>query len=1127
MATYYWVGGNGTWNNSSTTNWSTSSGGSGGSGPPTNADTAIFDTASASGNYTVTVAATAVSLSTTVANPTGGTVNLSLSGAPTLCTAAGTLTFTSGTLTLNNNNLTTGIFSSTNTNTRSIAFGSGNIVLSNTTASTTILAMANATGFTLTGTGGFSRNQAATATVQFGSTAGGSASNAPNLSITAGASSLTMTTGSYFNNLICTGSTSTVSGVVNIAGNLTLATGGSYTSIAPTFIGTSTVTCSGKTISNATVNGTSVTLADAFACGALTLTAGTFTTTASNYAVTANSINVQGATLTLNGSTVTLSSNTAAFTYTSGTINAGTSQINLSGTGVSFSGGGQTYYNVSFTNTALTTPSITGTNTFNNLTVTGRTSAGIGTLAVSADQTINGTLTLSAGTNATMRTFITSNTLGTTRTLTCAAVAFLTDIDFRDITIAGAAVSGGNLTGTRLGDCKGNSGITFDTPKTVYWNLAFNSNWNNTGWATTGGGTPAINNFPLAQDTAVFQSTSPNSGITITINAAYNIGTIDMSARTANTMTLATSTNTPTIYGNWINGTGTTLTGTGVVTFAGRGSQTITSAGKTFTQGFAISSPSGSVTLQDAFTGSTASSFSVTNGTLDLAGYNFTLTNAGGGFSIAGALTRTLAIGSGTLSIAASGTAYNAGTATNLTVTGTGTITLTSASAKTFAGGSVAYTNITLNQGGSGALTISGSNTFKNITNTYSATGATTITFAAGTQTVAAFTATGTSGNVLTLNSSVAGSKRTITLTGGGTVTTPDYLNVQDLSFTPFVTDGTDSYKWYAGANSTNSGNNSGILFSASTSVAYLLLSGTSWSVPANWNNSNNTIHLIGGGGGGGGSRTGLTRTSGSGGGGGGYTQLTNQTLAGTITYAIGAGGNGGTSGATTGSAGSNGTTTSWNGGASTANGGGGGGGGQNGAAGAAGAAGTGTTANGGAGGVGNIGNNTGGGGGGGAGGPNGVGAGGGIGNGGASIATGGGGGGNGGGSAGANATGLTFGAGGNNFGGSGGGASAGAAGTVGGGGAGAGSGITGLAGSGGDGIDISNTVGGGGGGGGTAGLTVASTVTGGLYGGGGSGGGTNAGTTSTGGAGSQGMIFIIYTPTAAASTGNFFLMFG
>lgn len=39
MATYFWVGGNGTWDNSSTANWSNVSGGSAGFGPPTSADT--------------------------------------------------------------------------------------------------------------------------------------------------------------------------------------------------------------------------------------------------------------------------------------------------------------------------------------------------------------------------------------------------------------------------------------------------------------------------------------------------------------------------------------------------------------------------------------------------------------------------------------------------------------------------------------------------------------------------------------------------------------------------------------------------------------------------------------------------------------------------------------------------------------------------------------------------------------------------------------------------------------------------------------------------------------------------------------------------------------------------------
>jgi hypothetical protein len=140
------------------------------------------------------------------------------------------------------------------------------------------------------------------------------------------------------------------------------------------------------------------------------------------------------------------------------TFVAGTSQINLTSNSATLTGNNQTLYNVSFTSTVFTSPNISGANTFNNLSVAGRTSAGITNVNLSADQTINGTLTLSAGTNATMRTFVRSSVIGTTRTLTCAAVAALTDIDFRDITIAGAAAP---VSGTRLGDCKGNSGITF------------------------------------------------------------------------------------------------------------------------------------------------------------------------------------------------------------------------------------------------------------------------------------------------------------------------------------------------------------------------------------------------------------------------------------------------------------------------------------------------------------------------------------------------------------------------------------------------------------------------------------------------------------------------------------------
>jgi hypothetical protein len=138
---------------------------------------------------------------------------------------------------------------------------------------------------------------------------------------------------------------------------------------------------------------------------------------------------------------------------------------------------------------------------------------------------------------------------------------------------------------------------------------------------------------------------------------------------------------------------------------------------------------------------------------------------------------------------------------------------MTSASPKTFAGGgSTQYSGITLDQGGAGTLTVSGNNTLANITNTYSATGATTLNFGTTTQRVADFTATGTAGNVLTIQGSSATSPCTLIYTGTGeaTAANTDYLTLTGVRAYP----PTDT--WYAGNNSTNNGT-FGWLFEAGT----------------------------------------------------------------------------------------------------------------------------------------------------------------------------------------------------------------------------------------------------------------------------------------------------------------------
>ena len=604
---------------------------------------------------------------------------------------------------------------------------------------------------------------------------------------------------------------------LTVSGSLTF----QATNFTRTYTGTTTfnATTTGKTVTSNGISfaqltfdgvGGGWTLGSALTVsGTLTLTNGTFDTSINNYSVAIGSFDSSSSnTRTINLNASTISTTSANFWNTPNstnlTLNAGTSTISSSNTVPNFDGGGKTYYNVSFTSTALASPSITGANTFNNLSLTGRTTIGIGVLSLSANQTINGTFTVSAGTASAYRTQIVSSTLGTTRTLTCAAVS-LTDTDFRDITIAGAASP---ATGTRLGDAKGNSGITFDAAKTVFYRQTGSANWGATStgsWSATSGGALDATMFPLAQDTAVFPAaTYPASGSTTTINGEYNIGTIDMSLRTSNTMTLATGSNALSIYGNWINGTGITISGTGTLTFSGRTTQQITSSAKTFTQPITINSPSGSVTLQDALTQSLTVVTGLQNGTLDLNGFTYTV---GTRFST-GTGTKNLTFNGGTLICPDPNiTSFNNAVPTGFTTTagtGTGTISMTAATSKTFIGGGSTF-NCTLNQGG-GTLTITGSNTFSNITNTRKSVSAASILFTAGTtNTFADWNASGESTRLLTIGSLTAASH---TLSKASGTVSADFLSISRST-------ATGGAGWYAGANSTDGGNNSGWIFTA------------------------------------------------------------------------------------------------------------------------------------------------------------------------------------------------------------------------------------------------------------------------------------------------------------------------
>ena len=293
---------------------------------------------------------------------------------------------------------------------------------------------------------------------------------------------------------------------------------------------------------------------------------------------------------------------------------------------------------------------------------------------IAANQTVNGTLTLGASNTVSRRVFVRSDIIGTRRTITLnGTLAALVDVDFRDIEAAGTVAT--PWTGTRLGDCKNNNNITFDAPKTVYWNLAGSQNWSATGWALTSTGVPASGNFPLAQDTAVF--TEAGAAGTVTINGGFNIGTINMADGVSNrttAFTLATSAS-PFIYGDVTLFSNLTISGTNIITFAGQGAtEVITSAGVPFTQQIAVNAPGGTVQLSGNLTSTSANTFTFAAGTLDLNNNTLTCTAFNGSSSN----TRTIAFGTGNITVTGNNaTVWTTSIATGLTVTGTPVINAT------------------------------------------------------------------------------------------------------------------------------------------------------------------------------------------------------------------------------------------------------------------------------------------------------------------------------------------------------------------------------------------------------------------------------------------------------------------
>lgn len=441
------------------------------------------------------------------------------------------------------------------------------------------------------------------------------------------------------------------SNTLNIYGNLSLPGGAAAITWSATssiyFYGNIvTVNTNGVTLSTnflyiyAT---TSFTLQSAFTISGGILcflsTGATFSTSASSFAITCGHIQINGAaTYNFNSSTVTMNGPNGFgwnVTSTQPTINATNSTFVFSGTGVTasnstnaqFNGAGKTYgnINISYTGTADETEfKIDGNNTFNGtFTVAGPANPGNKNILFWQSQTFNGAISTTGTAGNRRVVFVGGKRRNLPATLTINSTPTLVDVDFQDIIVKGTAAP---LSGTRIGDRRGCQGITFSTPKTVYWNLAAGGNWTSTAWATTVGGAVSTDNHPLAQDQAVFVNTGLNAGTTITFDAGGRyIGSIDLSQRTLS-CTISLFNGPIYVHGNISLGTSSaSWPANAEVHMVGRRPQTYTT-GNVSTSYWGVihelNSPNGSVEMLSAIR---TWGWRMRNGTFDTKGFALTV----------------------------------------------------------------------------------------------------------------------------------------------------------------------------------------------------------------------------------------------------------------------------------------------------------------------------------------------------------------------------------------------------------------------------------------------------------------------------------------------------------------------
>ena len=825
MADRYWVGGSGTWDSATTTNWSTTSGGTSGASAPTIADQAIFNASSGTGTVTIGSGATCLTLTASaitantkfdgrtssggVFNPVILSTNATFASAATFVNYALDIEF-QGTVATSilNNASTTVLYNVSNTKTSGVL----SIATSNCTCTD------------------FYQNSA----------------------------TATLTT-----NLTCT-NFYLLGGTFNI--NAAILTVSTYFTDDDSGTSRSIVTTTG------------------------TLNVGTSITTTALTAVTYN----------LNNSLTT-------FTAGTGTVVIGSTTAQATNT---------TFYHGCTGN--LRDVLFQGTKTFIyggafgvSLTVAGATTAGFRVTTpaainheLSIDTRISVTVTGGTfsvvGNSVTNRALIEGDQMGTANgiILTGTATRTLTNVDLQDITFT----YGSALTGTSIGDCGNNSGVTVTTAVTCYAKTGASAfNYSGAMWFTTSGGS-TTQRVPLPQDTVIFDSNT-GSGV-VTVNARTLGGAITTTGWTGSFSISLLSDCIPAIYGQY-TGTGSLLNPITRVKFGARANTTIPANGITAT--LFIDCINFTATLAGAINSADVVLW-VHSGTLNTSGSNYAITasnlNLDPNYSSytgsrSGGSNLTLNASTVTLTAKTSAIVINVPSAFGTITPNTSTINITptgSFAALSINSGS-SFSTVTLTPNSSmTSFTKTGNSTFTSFTCSTSYP----FTFFFGNSSTNTFTTLSLTG---TASAPIVVRPVTLTTSGVATLAIASASITRFTAFRQITKSGASSLTAY---NVADLGGNTSITFAAQTKTYAFNTGAGSFTVPNNYSNSN-MLYVVGGGGG---AQKRNAAASGSGGGGGatGITSNLSLTKGQTVYYSVGSGGTGATTNNTAGGTGG----TSW-----------------------------------------------------------------------------------------------------------------------------------------------------------------------------------------------------------------------